>query len=56
MAQAVAEIVEPFVPQPDDLMVNLKESRSVINTLLDSLPAAFGRTGTVRCSRRKLAV
>ena len=47
LLQSVPEIVEPFVPLPDDLMVNLKESRSVIDTLLDSLPTAFGRTGTV---------
>ena len=47
MLQSVPEIVEPFVPLPDDLMVNLKESRSVIDSLLDSLPTAFGRTGTV---------
>ena len=48
--QSVPEIVEPFVPLPDDLMVNLKESRAVIDTLLDSLPTAFGRTGTVSAS------
>ena len=54
--QSVPEIVEPFVPLPDDLMANLKESRAVIDTLLDSLPTAFGRTGTVSPSGAGLGV
>ena len=39
--QVVSEIEEPFVPQPDDLLVNLQESRAVIETFLDNLPAVF---------------
>lgn len=39
--QVVSEIEEPFVPQPDDLLVNLQESRAVIDTFLDSLPTVF---------------
>ena len=39
--QVVSEIDEPFIPQPDDLLVNLQESRGVIETFLDSLPSIF---------------
>ena len=46
--QVVPELAEPFAPLPDDLLVNLKESRGVIDALLDSLPTAFSHTGTVR--------
>ncbi|KAK9828118.1 hypothetical protein WJX81_006860 [Elliptochloris bilobata] len=37
----VAELSEPFVPLPDDLLVNLAESRGVVEALLDSLPSTF---------------
>eukprot|EP00252_Welwitschia_mirabilis_P006493 TRINITY_DN17387_c0_g1_i1.p1 TRINITY_DN17387_c0_g1~~TRINITY_DN17387_c0_g1_i1.p1 ORF type:complete len:1038 (+),score=215.63 TRINITY_DN17387_c0_g1_i1:303-3416(+) len=37
----VADLEEPFVPLPDDLLVNLSESRSVVESLLDSLPGMF---------------
>jgi len=37
----VPEIDEPFVPIPDDLLVNLSESRAVVESLLDSLPSSF---------------
>jgi protein transport protein SEC24 len=37
----VPEIDEPFVPIPEDLLVNLSESRAVVDALLDSLPATF---------------
>jgi len=39
--QVVSEIDDPFVPQPDDLLVNLQESRGVIDTFLDTLPTVF---------------
>jgi len=43
----VAEIDEPFVPLPDDLLVNLRESKSVIESLLDSLPTTFAKNACV---------
>lgn len=45
--QVVSELGEPFAPLPDDLLVNLRESRAVIDTLLNSLPSAFASTGIV---------
>ena len=33
---------------PDDLVVNLVESRTVVEALLDSLPQMFAGNGTVR--------
>lgn len=39
--QVVTEIEEPFVPQPDDLIVNLEESRGVVDALLTNLPQMF---------------
>ncbi|KAK9811733.1 hypothetical protein WJX72_009241 [[Myrmecia] bisecta] len=43
----VAEIEEPFVPcLPDDLLVNLGESRSVVEALLDSLPTTFAHNSS----------
>lgn len=44
----VAELAEPFVPLPDDLLVNLAESRAVVEALLDSLPATFAVNTSVR--------
>jgi protein transport protein SEC24 len=41
LVQVVSEIDDPFVPQPDDLLVNLHESRGVIDSFLDSLPSVF---------------
>jgi protein transport protein SEC24 len=41
----VPEVAEPFAPLPDDLLVNLADSRSVVDALLDSLPGAFSSTG-----------
>uniref|UniRef100_A0A0C9RQX6 TSA: Wollemia nobilis Ref_Wollemi_Transcript_911_3688 transcribed RNA sequence n=1 Tax=Wollemia nobilis TaxID=56998 RepID=A0A0C9RQX6_9CONI len=37
----VADLDDPFVPLPDDLLVNLSESRHVVEALLDSLPSMF---------------
>ncbi|KAJ0044518.1 hypothetical protein Pint_03964 [Pistacia integerrima] len=37
----VSDLDDIFVPLPDDLLVNLSESRSVVGTFLDSLPTMF---------------
>lgn len=44
----VAEVEDPFVPLPDDLLVNLRDSRPLVDALLDSLPPSFGRASQVR--------
>ncbi|KAF6155789.1 hypothetical protein GIB67_000374 [Kingdonia uniflora] len=43
----VSDIDEIFLPLPDDLLVNLSESRSVIDVFLDSLPSMFLDNGNV---------
>jgi protein transport protein SEC24 len=45
--QLVSEVSEPFVPIPDELLVNLQESRLVVEALLDSLPATFATASGV---------
>lgn len=40
----VADLVELFVPAPDDLLVNLQESRDVIEVFLENLPSMFVNT------------
>ena len=40
----VADLKELFVPAPDDLLVNLKESREVVEAFLDNLPSMFTNT------------
>ncbi|KAI5065089.1 hypothetical protein GOP47_0019784 [Adiantum capillus-veneris] len=37
----VADLDDPFLPMPDDLLVNLSESRAVVEALLNSLPSMF---------------
>lgn len=37
----VADLEDPFLPLPDDLLVNLSDSRHVVEALLDSLPSMF---------------
>ncbi|XP_057439079.1 protein transport protein SEC24 A [Lotus japonicus] len=37
----VSDLDDIFVPLPDDLLVNLSESRSVVDAFLDSLPTMF---------------
>lgn len=44
----MSDVEDPFVPLPDDLLVNLAESRSVVEALLDSLPATFAANSQVR--------
>jgi len=46
----VADLIELFVPAPDDLLVNLQESREVIDIFLDNLPTMFeGNTASSSC-------
>ncbi|KAK7258846.1 hypothetical protein RIF29_24434 [Crotalaria pallida] len=37
----VSDLDDIFVPLPDDLLINLSESRNVVETFLDSLPSMF---------------
>ncbi|OWM81350.1 hypothetical protein CDL15_Pgr007388 [Punica granatum] len=37
----VSDLDDIFVPLPDDLLVNLSESKTVVETFLDSLPSMF---------------
>ncbi|GMI65450.1 ENDOPLASMIC RETICULUM MORPHOLOGY 2 [Hibiscus trionum] len=37
----VTDLDDIFLPLPDDLLVNLSESRNVVETFLDSLPSMF---------------
>ncbi len=43
----VGEIDDPFVPLPDELLVNLSESREIVEKLLDSIPKSFAQTQIV---------
>ena len=43
----VAELEDCFLPAPDDLLVNLQESRGVVDALLDALPSMFSGTQQV---------
>jgi len=38
----VSDVADVILPLPEDLLVNLQESKSVVLALLDSLPAMFG--------------
>lgn len=40
----VSDVDDLFVPLPDGLLVNLSESRSLVDTLLDGLPTIFQDT------------
>ena len=51
MMQVVAEIDEPFVPVPDELIVNLRESREAVEALLDNLANSFAATTSVSLLR-----
>ncbi|GBF93637.1 COP-II coat subunit, partial [Raphidocelis subcapitata] len=37
----VTELDEPFLPLPDDLLVNLRDSRGAVDALLEALPAQW---------------
>ena len=43
----VSDLKELFVPLPDNLLVNLAESRSVVESFLDSLPEMFAKNPVV---------
>ncbi|GAB4828333.1 Protein transport protein Sec24A [Ancistrocladus abbreviatus] len=43
----VSDVDDIFVPLPDDLLVNLSESRRVVEAFLDSLPSMFQDTMNV---------
>lgn len=43
----VTELEEPFLPLPDDLLVNLRDSRDVVDALLDALPSNFAGTHVI---------
>lgn len=44
----LSDIADVIMPSPDDLLVNLIESRKVIDALLDSLPAMFQNNTAVQ--------
>lgn len=45
----MSDTEDPFVPLPDDLLVNLRESRAVFESLLDALPATFAANSQACC-------
>jgi protein transport protein SEC24 len=40
----VTDIEAIYLPQPEDLLVNLSESMELVIALLDSLPSLFAKT------------
>lgn len=43
----VCDVADPSLPLPEDLLVNLTDSRAVIEALLDSLPSMFANNNAV---------
>jgi protein transport protein SEC24 len=43
----VTDINEIYLPQPEDLIVNLSDSLDLVTSLLDSLPTLFAKTQIV---------
>mmetsp|Transcript_2919 Transcript_2919/g.4880 ORF Transcript_2919/g.4880 Transcript_2919/m.4880 type:complete len:1045 (+) Transcript_2919:75-3209(+) len=43
----IPDAASPYLPQPDDLLVNLQECRSQIDAALDIISKAFGKTQNV---------
>jgi Sec23/Sec24 trunk domain len=43
----VSDLTDLFLPCPDDLLVNLAESRTVVEALLTNLPGMFRGTRSV---------
>lgn len=41
----VPEIDEPFLPQPDDLLVNVEEAKDKLEAFLESWPTNFNSAG-----------
>jgi protein transport protein SEC24 len=37
----ISDINDVIIPSPDDLLVNLSDSRNLVESLLDSLPSMF---------------
>eukprot|EP00878_Enallax_costatus_P011952 GHUV01012479.1.p1 GENE.GHUV01012479.1~~GHUV01012479.1.p1 ORF type:complete len:992 (+),score=282.52 GHUV01012479.1:492-3467(+) len=46
----VPELDDPFLPLPDDLLVNLSESRAVVEALLEALPAGYSSSTSNDCA------
>lgn len=46
----VPELDDPFLPLPDDLLVNLGESRAVVEALLMTLPAGYNSSTSNDCA------
>ena len=47
----VSDITDVILPLPEDILVNLADSRAVVESLLDSLPAMFKTsTSTSSCT------
>lgn len=44
----VSDITDVIMPSPEDLLVNLQDSRDVVDALLDSLPTMFQVSSCVR--------
>lgn len=42
-----ADIEQMFLPQPDDLLVNLSDSQDLVINLLENLPSYFAKTQIV---------
>jgi protein transport protein SEC24 len=40
----VSDISDVMIPVPEDILVNLQDSRNVVNALLDSLPSMFANS------------
>ncbi len=43
----VSDIENVYLPQPEDLVVNLVDSRDLVTSLLDSLPTLFAKSQVV---------
>ncbi|KAJ3127695.1 COPII subunit [Nowakowskiella sp. JEL0407] len=46
----VADFDEPYLPLPDDLLVNLTDSKAMLEMLLERLPGMFAATKNVQCA------
>ena len=46
----VTELDDPFLPLPDDLLVNLRESRALVEDLLDALPGGYSSNTPNDCA------
>lgn len=46
----VPELDDPFLPLPDELLVNLSESKAVVEALLDALPAGYSSNTSDACA------